>query len=396
MYEEHRKQIGGQQPAMGVDVAKRARSQDSCGSLAQAEPAKKLKLEADAKNQKGTEDLKEVQSDEGSVDSGGKEEGKLENGQKEEKEGPERFREEDEDEEVLQAKQEGVNDDSKASFGTSHVFGSGGRLKVKPFGSSMAFGSVFGESKRSAEGKKLPEADNNRSDDNSGKSESASSSGTSNSSGSSSGGGGADGEGDMKEADGAKPFSFGSGLAFGSGFKVLKTDNKSSGTIFSKTARENSDTNELSSKQATAEVETGEPVEDADGIVRLTKQVIESGEEAEDSVYQANAKLYQLCNMREGWKERGVGAIHVNKNRITAKARIVMRSRGLLKVILNLPLLKGFTVQKGFPGSLQSEKFIRILTIGEANEPVQYALKTAKGEIAEELFKMIEDLIPED
>ena len=66
-----------------------------------------------------------------------------------------------------------------------------------------------------------------------------------------------------------------------------------------------------------------------------------------------------------------------------------MRSRGLLKVILNLPLVKGFSIKKGFPGSLNGEKFVRILAVDENKNPVQYALRTGKAEIADELYEKV-------
>jgi len=37
----------------------------------------------------------------------------------------------------------------------------------------------------------------------------------------------------------------------------------------------------------------------------LHKQDVKSGEELEETLIQANAKLYQLVDMKTGWKERG-------------------------------------------------------------------------------------------
>lgn len=133
-----------------------------------------------------------------------------------------------------------------------------------------------------------------------------------------------------------------------------------------------------------------------ESVVKLTKQEIKSGEESEESVFQTNAKLYQLTDIKEGWKERGIGILHLNKDKLSEKSRIIMRSRGLLKVILNLPLIKGFSIQKGFPGSLNGEKFVRILAVDENKQPVQYAIKTGKSETATELYDKVTELVPEN
>ena len=69
-----------------------------------------------------------------------------------------------------------------------------------------------------------------------------------------------------------------------------------------------------------------------------------------------------------------------------------MRSDGLLRVVLNVPLLKSFEVFKGMKSSLQSEKFIRITAI-ENGKPIQYALKTANADTSDKLYSAIQQLI---
>ncbi|CAI4401176.1 CIC_collapsed_G0027630.mRNA.1.CDS.1 [Saccharomyces cerevisiae] len=138
-----------------------------------------------------------------------------------------------------------------------------------------------------------------------------------------------------------------------------------------------------------------EDTKDKPKPLKLQKQEVKSGEESEECIYQVNAKLYQLSNIKEGWKERGVGIIKINKSKDDVeKTRIVMRSRGILKVILNIQLVKGFTVQKGFTGSLQSEKFIRLLAVDDNGDPAQYAIKTGKKETTDELYNIIVKSVP--
>ncbi|EJS43281.1 yrb2p [Saccharomyces arboricola H-6] len=181
-----------------------------------------------------------------------------------------------------------------------------------------------------------------------------------------------------------KPFAFGSGLSFGSGFNILK--NKNDGNT--------EDEKKVNSGSESLAKASEEP-KDTPKPLKLQKQEIKSGEESEECIYQVNAKLYQLSKIEEGWKERGVGVIKVNKSKEdTEKTRIVMRSRGILKVILNIQLVKGFAVQKGFTGSLQSEKFIRLLAVDDNGDPAQYAIKTGKKETTDELYNIIVKSVP--
>lgn len=178
-----------------------------------------------------------------------------------------------------------------------------------------------------------------------------------------------------------KPLSFGTGLSFGGGFGVLNNSNAENSQSKESHTQEISKPSDITSKEPTPQF-------------NLQMQDVKSGEESEDCIFQCAAKLYQLTDLKHGWKERGVGNIKVNRNKKDEKTRLVMRSRSILKVILNLPLLKGLKVQKGFPGSLQSEKFIRITAVDDQQKPLQYALKTAKPETTEELYDKITGAIP--
>ncbi|SCU79998.1 LAFA_0B06920g1_1 [Lachancea sp. 'fantastica'] len=234
------------------------------------------------------------------------------------------------------------------------------------FGASSGFSSGFGVAKKPSEAEKKPKDLETSSNDNS--------------------------------QSTPKPAAFGSGFAFGAGFHALnKAKSTSSPKVFENEAEKAEKFEKCKSASSTPtgskEDEKSSGTE-SDGVVKLTKQEIKSGEESEESIYQANAKLYQLSDLKDGWKERGVGAIHVNTDRSTGKGRIVMRSRGILKVILNVSLVKGVIIHKGFPASLNGEKFVRIVTVDHEKAPVQYALKTGKEETASELYEHISKLIP--
>ncbi|VVT50836.1 uncharacterized protein SAPINGB_P002896 [Magnusiomyces paraingens] len=137
--------------------------------------------------------------------------------------------------------------------------------------------------------------------------------------------------------------------------------------------------------------------------VPLEQKKVETGEEYEESKFSCRAKLYALdiTNSSEGWKERGVGPLHVNSVKKEfedqfenkTKARVVMRADGILKVILNVPLSKSTEVFAGMKSSLASENFVRI-TAFEEGKPFQYSLRTNNADTAKELYESIKKLLP--
>lgn len=234
--------------------------------------------------------------------------------------------------------------ESKSAIGGGHVFGSG-----------STFGSAFGS---------IPQKNVFASDDKENKDT-------------------------KKEESVTKKPVFGSGFTFGSGsFTNEKKEN-----IFDSAPKEEAKKEEEDTNQDTPEAskETYAKVEQP-----LQEKKIETGEEGEESVFSCRAKLYtlDLTNPSEGWRERGVGTLHVNTTQ-ESKSRLVMRADGVLKVILNLPLLSGFEVLSGMKSSLSGEKFVRINCIQD-NKPLQYALRTSNADISKQLFEKIENLIPSE
>ncbi|GME69415.1 unnamed protein product [[Candida] boidinii] len=132
-------------------------------------------------------------------------------------------------------------------------------------------------------------------------------------------------------------------------------------------------------------------------VVHLEKQEVKSGEEDETTLISVKAKLYHLdlTNVSDGWKEKGIGILKVNKlakPQENYSTRIVMRQDGIYKLILNVPVVKGFEVYRGMTSSLSSAKFVRIQFI-ENGKPTQYALKMSLDNAAN-LYEIIEPLIP--
>ena len=126
----------------------------------------------------------------------------------------------------------------------------------------------------------------------------------------------------------------------------------------------------------------------------LEKQDVKTGEEDEETVYQCRIRLYaiDLTSSDKAWKERGVGLLKLNRK--ANKFRLVLRTDGVLKVKLNLPLLPKMQVSKGFESSLHTEKFVRIAGI-EDGKAHQFALRcgteTARDELYNELSTVISD-----
>ncbi|KJE93593.1 hypothetical protein CAOG_009766 [Capsaspora owczarzaki ATCC 30864] len=117
--------------------------------------------------------------------------------------------------------------------------------------------------------------------------------------------------------------------------------------------------------------------------------VVMTGEEDEETVYQTHGKLYSFDKASKSYKERGEGSIRINKSPATetsrAFARIVMRTTGSLRVILNVRLYNGMPIDQANP------KSVRITAPDfETKESTVFLMKTSSQE-GEKLFKAIKD-----
>jgi Ran-binding protein 3 len=128
--------------------------------------------------------------------------------------------------------------------------------------------------------------------------------------------------------------SFGDAAAAASGFSFSAARPASSGNLLSPVGQV-----ELSS---------------ADGG-RGTKFVqtdIVTGEEEEEELFRARCKLF-ILESGVNWKERGVGYVKLNRHSETRKARLLMRTEGTLRVILNAPLSESFTLDRATERSVR-------------------------------------------
>lgn len=122
---------------------------------------------------------------------------------------------------------------------------------------------------------------------------------------------------------------------------------------------------------------------------------IKTGEENEKSHFTYAAKMFELdlSNISEGWKERGLGKLHLNQSLDDpSKVRLIMRSQGLLRVVLNMKVTKETKLIKGLEASLSPGKFVRCNSVNDKGSPVQYLLKFANQTIRDELIEKVENL----
>jgi hypothetical protein len=107
---------------------------------------------------------------------------------------------------------------------------------------------------------------------------------------------------------------------------------------------------------------------------------VETGEEAEETVFSCRAKLYHFEGKE--WKERGVGTFKINtawapssEESLERKSRLIMRTDGVHRVVLNTPIFKGMKV--GTPeGNEPTGKTLNITGM-EAGKPTLFVLKVS-------------------
>lgn len=129
--------------------------------------------------------------------------------------------------------------------------------------------------------------------------------------------------------------------------------------------------------------------------VDLTVKEVKTGEENEQSIFSTTAKLFELnlTKISEGWKERGVGPLHLNRsNADPSQIRIVMRSHGLLRVILNYKITPTTKLIKGLDASLSPGKFLRVNSISADGTPLQYLIKFSDQTIRDGLCDKVESV----
>ncbi|CAN4100227.1 unnamed protein product [Withania somnifera] len=120
---------------------------------------------------------------------------------------------------------------------------------------------------------------------------------------------------------------------------------------------------------------------DGTGFPSMQEVPVETGEEHEKAIFIADSVLFEFLN--GGWKERGKGELKLNISTGTGRARLVMRTRGNYRLILNANLYPEIKLtsmeQKGVT-------FACVNSAGDGKEGLStIALKFKDASIVEEL-----------
>ncbi|KAK7501509.1 hypothetical protein BaRGS_00007313, partial [Batillaria attramentaria] len=127
-----------------------------------------------------------------------------------------------------------------------------------------------------------------------------------------------------------------------------------------------------------------------DNKVDLKEVQVITGEEDESNVLQANGKLFVFDCDTQTWVERGRGTVRLNdmsprhpQNSHTFQSRLVMRTQGSLRVILNTKIWPGMNVERA------STKAIRI-TATDTDQAVRVFLIVTNPKDSENLLRAID------
>ncbi|KAI8851586.1 hypothetical protein BC829DRAFT_386401 [Chytridium lagenaria] len=111
-----------------------------------------------------------------------------------------------------------------------------------------------------------------------------------------------------------------------------------------------------------------------------------TGEEDETVVYSAHGKLFWTHGAEKQWREKGSGTFRINSNPNTKAARLVMRTDGIHKLILNVRIIPQM------PCSISQDRFITFVSSEEASGgTVKYLFKTANNQIATTILHHIKE-----
>lgn len=174
------------------------------------------------------------------------------------------------------------------------------------------------------------------------------------------------------------PLGSGSGSGSGSSsFFGLKTDQSFSFNISS---------NGNASLFGTPGASVGSKSEGSSGSLSMQEVHVETGEENEKSVFTADSVLFEFAE--GGWKERGKGELKVNVLiNGTRKARLLMRTKGNYRLILNASLYPDMKLAN------MEKRGITFACINNASEVKDtlstFALKFKDGSIVEQFREAV-------
>lgn len=186
-----------------------------------------------------------------------------------------------------------------------------------------------------------------------------------------------------------------SGGSFGSSFGLFGASSKFANALQKATEKKSFlDNPEDDTSEAQSASTTPKPSQQYKQV-ELVAQDVKTGEENEKSLYSVTAKLFELdlTKISEGWKERGLGPLHLNQSLANpAEVRLVMRSQGLLRVVLNYRITQTTVLIKGLEASLSPGKFLRFNSVSGEGKPVQYLLKFGNETLRDALVDVVNEV----
>lgn len=88
-----------------------------------------------------------------------------------------------------------------------------------------------------------------------------------------------------------------------------------------------------------------ENISDQPPSKKLQTKTIQTGEEDEELVFSAKARIFEFDNKESDWKERGCGILKVNLHP-SGEYRVIARSDGTMKVLINHWISEGFNYSR--------------------------------------------------
>ncbi|KAK2733113.1 hypothetical protein FQN57_002305 [Myotisia sp. PD_48] len=147
-------------------------------------------------------------------------------------------------------------------------------------------------------------------------------------------------------------------------------------------------------------------LEEAKQDERFSKQETETGEEGEETRFSCRGKLFHFIGGE--WKERGIGTFKLNVTELVSTgssgeseksatgnskkaARFLMRTDGVFRLILNVPLYKGMKVGSA-AGDEPTQKAIHISAF-EDGKCIPLLIRTSNLQTAKELYTTAHDIL---
>lgn len=145
----------------------------------------------------------------------------------------------------------------------------------------------------------------------------------------------------------------------------------------------------------------------------------ETGEEGEDTRFSCRAKLFQFDTPSSSWKERGSGTLKLNVSAVPSEteappdtestsgseteedieaepasvkiqARLLMRSEGVYRVLLNAPIYREISVGDR-NGDLPKDRLL-LFPVVQDGKPLNMALRVANHSLASQLWHRIDEV----